>query len=123
MLDKNDEHVQYEWTMLQNCYGALEVNVYSYCPGGDPQFWFNVLHEAFCVHALNIIRDHILQMTMDEYEKVVSTEELTEIYKILDMIRVQVTSLTESRTAIAAEKIQDPERKVLFEFIKKFMAS
>jgi hypothetical protein len=118
-----NEHVSYEWQMLQACYHVLQkLNKGMMIPlmisGGEQangQFFFNMVHEDFCLHARNLINwKHSLEYDVMGYDFTLAS--------IMKKVEDQIVTLdVERRTAKVEEKISDYDRKFLYEYIKEFM--
>lgn len=115
-----NEHVRYEWQMLGACYFTLKrlskgMMIPDMIPGGEEangQFFFNMVHEDFCLHARNLLLWYYAG-------GLVMPQEIAFIkQKITDQI---VTLVPEFRTTKVEEKIGDADRETLYEHIKNIM--
>lgn len=115
-----NEHVNYELQMLEACYVTLKrlsqgMMIPAMIPGGEKangQFFFNMVHEDFCVHARNLLLWYYAGGLVMPQEIAFIKE------KINDQI---VTLIPDFRTSKIEEKIGDEDRATLYEHIKNLM--
>src|ERR1700722_11230573 len=110
-LPRDNEHVAYEFAMLDAVYITLQQR--NLPSSLSQQFWINVLHESFCVHAWNLI-GWIVEDTNDPF--VVEDK----VDGILEKIADQILSLGTGRTALFEEKLKDDDRTFIYHWIMQY---